>query len=415
LLADDLTAHAYLWQNGAINDLNQIQTYNSGWELSDAHGINDLGNIVGWGLINNQEHAFIFYRGGVVADLGLLAGGTNSYALGLNNSNLVVGASSTMAGNHAVVWQGGIINDLNNLINMPGWELREACGINDLGQIVGWGMSNGQGHAYLLTPSVAATGSKHSVSMASQVIASGVSPLISSLAVSITNPVNNASFSVPTNLTINATTTDSGGTVTQVVFYAGSRILGLKTNSPYSVIWSNAPVGLHALSAVAMDNASLIATSSVVNVSITTNLLPVADSYVQDGSSTNKNFGTNVLLQCLTTTTNGNNRDIYFLFNLTGITNVSSARLNVFAQLSSGSSVSNAVYSVTNTSWMETNITWNNKPARVSALATNSVTGTNWFSYDVSSYVKSQLAAGQSVVSLALHDPTNYSSLISVN
>ena len=62
----------------------------------------------------------------------------------------------------------------------------------------------------------------------------------------------------------------------------------------------------------------------------------------------------------------------------------------------------------------ETNITWNNKPARVTALTTNSVSGTNWFLYDVSTYVKSQLAAGQNIVSVALHDPTNYNLFISV-
>jgi len=36
------------------------------------------------------------------------------------------------------------------LIDASGWELKEACGINDLGQIVGWGIVNGQEHAFLL-------------------------------------------------------------------------------------------------------------------------------------------------------------------------------------------------------------------------------------------------------------------------
>jgi probable HAF family extracellular repeat protein len=63
--------------------------------------------------------------------LGVLSGGTDSYALGLNNANQIVGASLTLTGNHALIWQNGVANDLNNLIDASGWELKEACGIND--------------------------------------------------------------------------------------------------------------------------------------------------------------------------------------------------------------------------------------------------------------------------------------------
>ena len=48
---------------------------------------------------------------GATTDLGVLAGGTNSYALGLNNSNQVVGSSSSLMGNHAVSWQNGVANE----------------------------------------------------------------------------------------------------------------------------------------------------------------------------------------------------------------------------------------------------------------------------------------------------------------
>ena len=282
LMADNASAHAFLWQNGVINDLNKLQAYKGGWELSNAHGINDAGNIVGWGFVNNQEHAFLFYSGGLVTDLGVLTGGTNSYALGLNNSNQVVGASSAVSGDRAVVWQNGVITDINSLISVSGWEFRQASGINDLGQIVGWGMFNGQRRAFLLTPLNAPIVSTQAAPLANQSAGQAVNlslnPLVGgSLTISITNPANNAIFSSPTNVTINALATDTGGTVTQMQFYVGTKLLGIVTNSPYSTVWSNAAAGVHALTAVARDNSGLVATSGVVTVRISTNLLPIAD------------------------------------------------------------------------------------------------------------------------------------------
>jgi hypothetical protein len=43
--------------------------------------------------------------------------------------------------------------DLNLLIDpTTGWVLNEASGINESGQIVGWGLHNGQTRAFLITP-----------------------------------------------------------------------------------------------------------------------------------------------------------------------------------------------------------------------------------------------------------------------
>lgn len=68
-----------------------------------------------------------------------------------------------------------------------------------------------------------------------------------------------------------------------------------------------------------------------------------------------------------------------------------------------------AAYPVTDTSWGESAITWNDKPARGSfPLASVSVATDSYVAYDldVTTYVVAQKAAGQAVVSFALHDPS---------
>jgi probable HAF family extracellular repeat protein len=48
---------------------------------------------------------------------------------------------------------GGKMQDLNNMIPTgTGWVLEEGAGINDAGQITGYGTLSGKLHAFLLTP-----------------------------------------------------------------------------------------------------------------------------------------------------------------------------------------------------------------------------------------------------------------------
>ncbi len=52
----------------------------------------------------------------------------------------------------AVLWVDGQTLDLGTVIDVPGWTLLEARGINDAGQIAGTGLFDGQPRAFLLTP-----------------------------------------------------------------------------------------------------------------------------------------------------------------------------------------------------------------------------------------------------------------------
>jgi probable HAF family extracellular repeat protein len=50
---------AFLYSAGTMTDLNSLIDPASGWHLSEAYAINNIGEIVGYGTINEQTHAFL--------------------------------------------------------------------------------------------------------------------------------------------------------------------------------------------------------------------------------------------------------------------------------------------------------------------------------------------------------------------
>jgi probable HAF family extracellular repeat protein len=55
----NLLYHAFIYSGGKMQDLNALIPANSGWVLSKAAAINDAGQIVGYGTVKNEEHAFL--------------------------------------------------------------------------------------------------------------------------------------------------------------------------------------------------------------------------------------------------------------------------------------------------------------------------------------------------------------------
>jgi probable HAF family extracellular repeat protein len=51
--------HAFIYNNGSMRDLNQMIPSDSGWVLSEARAINEAGQIVGYGIIKGEQHAFL--------------------------------------------------------------------------------------------------------------------------------------------------------------------------------------------------------------------------------------------------------------------------------------------------------------------------------------------------------------------
>jgi uncharacterized protein (DUF2141 family)/regulation of enolase protein 1 (concanavalin A-like superfamily) len=87
--------------------------------------------------------------------------------------------------------------------------------------------------------------------------------------VAISSPASGASYTAPANITIQATASDSDGTVSKVDFYQGSTLIGTDTSSPYAATWSSVPAGTYSLTARATDNGGSVRTSSAVSVAVT--------------------------------------------------------------------------------------------------------------------------------------------------
>jgi Domain of unknown function (DUF1929)/Bacterial Ig domain len=87
---------------------------------------------------------------------------------------------------------------------------------------------------------------------------------------SITAPAAGAVFGFRANVTINATASDSDGTVTKVEFFRadGATKLGEDTTAPYSYVWRSAATGTHVLRARATDNAGAVTTSAGVSIRV---------------------------------------------------------------------------------------------------------------------------------------------------
>ena len=137
-----------------MQDLGTLPGYRSSW----ATAINASGKVAGYAtnVANGHTYAEAFLcSGGSLKDLGVP--GASSYAYGVNASGQVVGAAyvdQDLRTEYAFIYSGGTVQNLNNLLPQgSGWTLQQANAINDVGQIVGFGIGpSGSPDAFLMTP-----------------------------------------------------------------------------------------------------------------------------------------------------------------------------------------------------------------------------------------------------------------------
>jgi probable HAF family extracellular repeat protein len=172
--------HAVLWEkDGSVHDLGDLGGTSNPAVLAvgnAATSINNRGQVAGVSALPESKstgcpgappnplcfpfHPFLWTRETGMQDLGVLPGDFVGAGLGINNKGEVVGPSFSSPGPtsgspRAFLWRNGVMHDLNALIpsDSPLY-LLIAFGINDSGEIAGFGVqtSTGDVHAFLATP-----------------------------------------------------------------------------------------------------------------------------------------------------------------------------------------------------------------------------------------------------------------------
>ncbi|MGH9315576.1 MAG: Ig-like domain-containing protein [Thermoanaerobaculia bacterium] len=159
--------------------------------------------------------------------------------------------------------------------------------------------------------------------------------------VSITGPVNGATFAAPASIPVTATASDSDGSVVKVEFFQGAAKLGEDATSPYSFLWSGAAVGSYSLTARATDNLGATTTSTAVNVTVSTNSPPTV-SITSPAAGTLFAAPANILITATASDSDGSVAKVEFF---QGATKLGESTTSPYSFLSSGAAVGS--YSLT--------------------------------------------------------------------
>jgi probable HAF family extracellular repeat protein len=150
--------HAVSWRNDTLHSAAALPDYNNG---AVAWGNNDRGQIVG--SVGSPDGGSTQYaalwQNGRLTSFKPLPGDVGAIASGINNRGQMVGSTwnSKFDWAHAVIWQDGVMTDLNTMFASSTLVATMANKINERGQIAAMaivrnGPDAGNVHAILLTP-----------------------------------------------------------------------------------------------------------------------------------------------------------------------------------------------------------------------------------------------------------------------
>lgn len=140
---------------------------------------------------------------------------------------------------------------------------------------------------------------------------------------------------------------------------------------------------------------------------------PAMDTQVIEGYPTS-NYGTKTYLHTQSASTGPYFDERSWLqFNLSGLlpagAEVVAARLKLYCWKAGSANMAASVHSVSDDSWTETGLTWNNQPAFGAALDTQTLSAGStgrWYTWNVTSFVQTQLGSSDTAISLVVKPQT---------
>ncbi len=237
-----------------------------------------------------------------------------------------------------------------------------------------WNWTNAPSGSYALRAVATDNGGLSKASSIANIIVTG-----SNLAPSVTvqTPANNSVYGVSL-IPLSATASDIDGAISKVEFFQGTTLLGMVTTpinanvggNLYSYNWANASPGVYTITAKATDNSNSVTTSAAITVNVVrqTGYGSIADAYVQEGASAATNFGTTTPL--MSSAVAGSVSEVHLKFDISTASAIGLAKIRLYGRSNrTGPGISAAwrlpatVYPVATTTWSESTINWNNKPA----------------------------------------------------
>jgi probable HAF family extracellular repeat protein len=159
---DIIGQHASFWYNDAKHSIVDLGVFPGDWS-SIAWGMNDLGQVVGESHPPGGSRPVLWNNDAAHSPfaLPLLAGDNYGVASKINNWGHILGSSAasdaltgTVGPARLVIWRDGGVFEIQGLLDaaLAGWTITAATGINNVGQISGFGTFNGETHGFILTP-----------------------------------------------------------------------------------------------------------------------------------------------------------------------------------------------------------------------------------------------------------------------
>jgi probable HAF family extracellular repeat protein len=197
--SEGIEQHAFLWEEGVMTDLGALP----GMLDSRAHAINQLGDVVGFSSLfdpdtTDEISRSFLYSNGQMIDLNVP--GDYTAAEDINDLGHIVG----WMGSRAYIYEDGVVPELNTLI-LPGSGItvQKATGINNAGQIVGYGRAGTSTRAVLLTPTEEGTST---ISIGDVTVDEGNA--------GVTDAIFTVSLSAPASAPVTVNFATGGGTAT---------------------------------------------------------------------------------------------------------------------------------------------------------------------------------------------------------